>query len=189
VFVGLASAIGLALPRSLASSVAARSSQSSSWSFRYRMAFGKSFGRTVRRGGRPVTASAGLSDEGPPSLSVAGDFPACPFCRRPQISAARGSERCLSRQALRRSRRPYVERMSLNCRNSVVVADGTCGCRPRLPSSLQSTANPEETSIYRRIRPDKTQTYFDKYGLQVCPSGRAKSGILAQKAGAECAKP
>ena len=49
-FVGLASAIGLALPRDLASSVAARSSQSSSWSFRYRMAFGKSFGRTVRRG-------------------------------------------------------------------------------------------------------------------------------------------
>ena len=52
-FVGLASVIGIGLPRRLASSVAARSNQSSSWSSRYRMAFGKSFGRAVRRGGRP----------------------------------------------------------------------------------------------------------------------------------------
>ena len=149
-FVGLASAIGLALPRSLASSVAARSSQSSSWSFRYRMAFGKSFGRTVRRGGRPVTASAGLSDEGPPSLSVAGDFPACPFCRRPQISAARGSERCLSRQALRRSRRPYVERMSLNCRNSVVLSG--------FHSSDQRNA-PHQCTLEVRRRSETVGTY------------------------------
>ena len=69
-FVGLASAIGIALPRRLASSVATRSNQSSSRSSRYRMAPAKSFGRAVRREGRPVTASAGLSDEGPPSLSV-----------------------------------------------------------------------------------------------------------------------
>ena len=62
--------MGMSLPRRLASSGATRSNQSSSRSSRYRMAFGKSFGRTVRRGGRPVTASAGLSDEGPPSLSV-----------------------------------------------------------------------------------------------------------------------
>ena len=48
-FVGLASVIGIGLPRRLASWVAARSNQSSSWSSRYRMALGKSFGRAVRR--------------------------------------------------------------------------------------------------------------------------------------------
>ena len=68
-FVGLASAIGIGLPRRLASSVATRSNQSSSRSSRYRMAFGKSLGRAVRREGRPVSASGGLLD-GEPSESL-----------------------------------------------------------------------------------------------------------------------
>ena len=54
VFVARASVMGMGLPRRLASSVAARSNQSNSRSSRYRMALGKSFGRTVRRGGRLV---------------------------------------------------------------------------------------------------------------------------------------
>ena len=60
--VGLASAIGIGLPRRLVSSVAARSSRSSSWSSRYRMAFGKSLGRAVLREGRPARASGELLD-------------------------------------------------------------------------------------------------------------------------------
>jgi len=70
VFVGLASGIGIGLPRRFASSVATRSNQSSSWSSRYQMAFGKSLGRAGLREGRPGRASGGLLDEGPPSLSV-----------------------------------------------------------------------------------------------------------------------
>jgi hypothetical protein len=62
VFVGLASDIGIALPRRLVSSVATRSNQSSSRSSRYRMALGKSFGRAVLREGRPGRASGGLLD-------------------------------------------------------------------------------------------------------------------------------
>ena len=69
-FVGLASAIGIGLPRRLASSVAARSSQSSSRSSRYRMAFGKSLGRAVLREGRPGRASGGLLDGEPSNLPV-----------------------------------------------------------------------------------------------------------------------
>ena len=68
-FVGLASAIGIGLPRRLASSAAARSNQYSSRSSRYRMALGKSFGRTVRREGRPGTAADGL-------VEAAASFPA-----------------------------------------------------------------------------------------------------------------
>jgi hypothetical protein len=67
VFVGLASVIGIGLPRRLASWIAVRSSQSSSRSSRFRMALGKSFGRTVRRGGRPDRASGGVV-EGAASL-------------------------------------------------------------------------------------------------------------------------
>jgi hypothetical protein len=70
VFVGLASGIGIGLPRRLVSSVAARSSQSSSWSSRYRMAFGKSLGRAVLREGRPGRASGGLLVGEPSNLPV-----------------------------------------------------------------------------------------------------------------------
>jgi hypothetical protein len=66
----LASVIGIALPRRLVSSVATRSNQSSSRSSRYRMAFGKSFGRAVRREDRPGTASGGLLDGEPSNLAV-----------------------------------------------------------------------------------------------------------------------
>ena len=66
----LASVIGIALPRRLVSSVATRSNQSSSRSSRYRMAFGKSFGRAVRREDRPGTASGGLLDGEPSKLAV-----------------------------------------------------------------------------------------------------------------------
>jgi hypothetical protein len=70
VFVGLASAIGIGLPRRLVSSVAARSSQSSSWSSRYRMAFGKSLGRAVLREGCRGRASGGLLGGEPSTLPV-----------------------------------------------------------------------------------------------------------------------
>jgi hypothetical protein len=70
VFVGLTSAIGIALPRRLASSVAARSNQSNSRSSRYRMALGKSLGRAALREGRPGTACGGLLDGEPSNLPV-----------------------------------------------------------------------------------------------------------------------
>ena len=70
VFAGLASAIGIGLPRRLASSVATRSNQSNCWSSRYRMAFGKSLGRAVLREGWPGRASGGLLDGESSNLPV-----------------------------------------------------------------------------------------------------------------------
>jgi hypothetical protein len=91
VFVGLASAIGIALPRRLASSVATRRSRSSSPSLRYVMAVVKSLGRAVLREGRPGRASGWLLDGEPSSLPVKNRSGVCSLSPSRPIMIAAGS--------------------------------------------------------------------------------------------------